>query len=78
LAAPTTHPQRAGERRAAAAEGPLVEDAEQRVQDRGRAEEHLVQERDVGLGQHSRRLDLDHPLAQAAQIDRPEDSRSAR
>ena len=42
-------------------------------QDRRRAQEDLVEERDIGFGQHSRRLGLDDAFAQAPQIDRPED-----
>src|SRR3712207_9376126 len=58
--------------RTAAPEHPLVEQSRQRVEDRGRAEEDLVEEGNVGLGQHPRRLDLDDALAKPAQIDRTE------
>ena len=59
--------------RVAAAEDALVEDAEQRVEDGGRAEEDLVEEGDLGLGQHARGLGLDDALLQAAQVDGAED-----
>jgi hypothetical protein len=66
-------PQRHRQRGHAAPERALVEQAEQRVEDRGRAQEHLVEERDLGVGQHPGDLGLDHAVAQPPQIDRPDD-----
>src|SRR3954465_8473939 len=56
----------------AAREGPLVEDAEEGVEDGGRTEEDLVEEGDLGLGQHARGLRLDDAFLELAQIDRSE------
>ena len=65
--------QRHLDARAAGEELPLVQDAEQRVQDRGVRLEDLVEEHDLRLGQHR----LDAPdvaaLAEGLDVDRAED-----
>jgi hypothetical protein len=62
------HAQGALQLRVAAPEAPLVEHAQQRVEDGRRAQEHLVEEGDLGLGQHAGHVGLDLALAQPAQV----------
>ena len=69
------HAQRAVQHGVAAAEGALVEQRQERVEDGGGAEEHLVEERQIRLGQHAGGLGLDDALLELAQIDRPENLR---
>jgi len=54
-------------------EDALVQQAQQRVEDGRRAQEDLVEEGDLGLGQHPGGLHLDDAVAEPAQVDRAED-----
>ncbi len=57
----------------AVVKGPLVDEGEQRVEDRRAALEHLVEECDVGFGQHSGRVHLVDTLGlEPPDVDRPE------
>src|SRR5262249_8668398 len=72
---PDAHPERRPHLGVPSTEGALVQQREERVQDRRRAEEDLVEERDLPLRKHSGSVRLDDPLAELSQIDRPEDLR---
>lgn len=73
-----TRAQRALQLGASPPEHSLVEHAEQRVENRGRTKEHLVEKRDVGFGQHALRLGFHHALAQLLKVDGSKDLRRLR
>ncbi len=57
----------------AAPEDALVEHREEVVEERAVRVEELVEEDELGLGEHARRARRDRPLAEARQVDRSED-----
>ena len=53
----------------------LIQNAEQRIEDRGRAEEDLVEKGDIGLGKHAGDVRPELPLAQSIDVKRAENLR---
>ncbi|GAB7529094.1 hypothetical protein PS3A_15030 [Pseudomonas sp. 3A(2025)] len=68
-------PQRALDLRVATAKAPLVEHAQQGIENGRRAEEHFVEKDDIGFWQHAADIGFDRAFAQLFQVDGAEQFR---